>query len=362
MDQHRHQSRRTQAPGFTLVELLVVIAIIGILVALLLPAIQAAREAARRTKCVNNLKQIGLACLNYESANKTYPPGSLNADAVSINGLSWHVVILPYVEDEAVADQIEAFIEEYRRTHSGRDPDVYSFGAVNLVDFDLYQCPSDNKIEIVDKFNATMKSSSYSGVAGSYGGSPGALACPSTYTDANYLQTPCVGPSGGLVGHINIDGMIFPASYVKPSQISDGSSKTLMAGERWYQLRVWTAGNYYSVPYSPSGNARLTEKPPYTPVASASSACKNISWNIPPNPDLNSVGYYINHDNNSDRPPMPPGGQKTVSFNSLPFASFHTGIVNFVRADGGYEAVSDDIDPAVYAAMASRNGEDVANR
>jgi hypothetical protein len=59
---------------------------------------------------------------------------------------------------------------------------------------------------------------------------------------------------------------------------------------------------------------------------------------------------------------MPPGGQKTVSFNSLPFASFHTGIVNFVRADGGYEAVSDDIDPAVYAAMASRNGEDVANR
>src|SRR3954471_1252579 len=62
--------------GFTLVELLVVIAIIGILVALLLPAIQAAREAARRTKCLNNLHNMGLAILNYESAKKGYPPGS----------------------------------------------------------------------------------------------------------------------------------------------------------------------------------------------------------------------------------------------------------------------------------------------
>src|SRR3954462_14274961 len=90
-----HQPKRL---GFTLVELLVVIAIIGILVALLLPAIQAAREAARRTKCVNQLKNIGLACLNYESARKTYPPSSTNASNVNINGLSWHMLILPYVE------------------------------------------------------------------------------------------------------------------------------------------------------------------------------------------------------------------------------------------------------------------------
>jgi prepilin-type N-terminal cleavage/methylation domain-containing protein len=69
-------SARTKAAGFTLVELLVVIAIIGVLVALLLPAVQAAREAARRTQCVNNLKQMGIAIANHEAAKKVYPPGA----------------------------------------------------------------------------------------------------------------------------------------------------------------------------------------------------------------------------------------------------------------------------------------------
>src|SRR3954471_13300921 len=93
--------RRT---GFTLVELLVVIAIIGILVALLLPAIQSAREAARRTKCVNNLKNLGLACLNYESSRKTYPPSSTIATDISTNGLSWEVIVLPYIEEGGISE------------------------------------------------------------------------------------------------------------------------------------------------------------------------------------------------------------------------------------------------------------------
>jgi len=93
--------------GFTLVELLVVIAIIGVLVALLLPAVQAAREAARRSQCSNNLKQMGLAVLNYESTNKTLPPGSTSWDT-NIGGpyySTWAFDILPYLELQTLYDQ-----------------------------------------------------------------------------------------------------------------------------------------------------------------------------------------------------------------------------------------------------------------
>ena len=100
--------------GFTLVELLVVIAIIGILVGLLLPAVQAAREAARRMQCSNNLKQLGLAILNYESAIKRLPPGGLHlrdgfgADSSSTSwGPNWLTMLLPYVEQASLFNQYD---------------------------------------------------------------------------------------------------------------------------------------------------------------------------------------------------------------------------------------------------------------
>ena len=90
----------THRRAFTLVELLVVIAIIGILVALLLPAIQAAREAARRSQCVNNMKQLGLALLNYESSKKLLPYSIKRADTVTKRGLNnWAPAALPYIEE-----------------------------------------------------------------------------------------------------------------------------------------------------------------------------------------------------------------------------------------------------------------------
>jgi prepilin-type N-terminal cleavage/methylation domain-containing protein len=106
---HRHGLVRAILGAFTLIELLVVIAIIGVLVAILLPAIQAAREAARRTQCVNNLRQMGLAFANYHDARREFPTGGTepwhdegNAQSIHGKGYGWMVQILPYVEDTAL--------------------------------------------------------------------------------------------------------------------------------------------------------------------------------------------------------------------------------------------------------------------
>ena len=110
-----NRSSRTASRGFTLVELLVVIAIIGILVALLLPAIQAAREAARRAECINHLKQIGIGFLNHESTFKMLPGGGWNAVYVGDPELGhgklqpggWMYQILPFVEEQAIYNLTE---------------------------------------------------------------------------------------------------------------------------------------------------------------------------------------------------------------------------------------------------------------
>ena len=116
MDNPRAHVRSDTLHGFTLVELLVVIAIITILVVLLLPAIQSAREAARRVQCLNNLKQIGLALLAYHDASGSFPPGShwnraagADPDRVNEERLSenWVILILPFMEEQALYDRFD---------------------------------------------------------------------------------------------------------------------------------------------------------------------------------------------------------------------------------------------------------------
>src|SRR5687768_4399602 len=121
--------------GFTLVELLVVIAIIGILVALLLPAVQAAREAARRSQCQNNLKQWGLALQNFESAYKRYPHGS---EGSSIWGPSAHSYLLAVVEQGNVFDQMTQTIQ-----HGSSTSGVAQHEAASTVRAKVFACPSD---------------------------------------------------------------------------------------------------------------------------------------------------------------------------------------------------------------------------
>lgn len=149
---------RSSKRGFTLVELLVVIAIIGILVALLLPAIQAAREAARRSQCVNKVKQLGLAVLNYESARKLLPYANTpnvtpamrtgacagtTGTAVVSNGFRHHSIfsfILPYMEEQAVYDQID-FNYDWSDTVTNTKKGIKNFTAFQK-DIDTFICPS----------------------------------------------------------------------------------------------------------------------------------------------------------------------------------------------------------------------------
>ena len=133
--------RRPRPRGFTLVELLVVIAIIGVLVALLLPAVQAAREAARRIKCSNNLKQIGIGLANYEDAIKIYPPGAFWAYDPKDHPIKGSILLhlLPFIEQQNVYDQFDFSIFNLETQTTPK-----TFAALEGTVIKIYQCPSDD--------------------------------------------------------------------------------------------------------------------------------------------------------------------------------------------------------------------------
>jgi len=354
-DSHRRSPRGFSlacAAGFTLVELLVVIAIIGVLVALLLPAVQSAREAARRMSCQNNLKNIGLAALNYESTFGLLPPSSRNQTAPSKNGMSWPVIILPYIEQGALGEEVARRIKEFERRNPNTDAGAYNLGDLNDLRLDLYLCPSDTEVQ--GKFRQGSSSSSYSAIAGSFISRFNRLTGT---TPICAQEEYCV---GSAASGINTDGTMYPGSEIQFRKIIDGTSNTALVGERWYQLRIWTAGNYHGDNYC-RGKPQPCEMPVtgYTPQGAFSSAAKNLDERYPINASLNVVGYYVSHDNSRDRPTKPGNAPASMQYNNLLYASFHPGGANFTFVDGSVHFLDDSIDIDTYLAYGSRDGGEI---
>lgn len=221
-----HRSTCIRHRGFTLVELLVVIAIIGILVALLLPAVQSAREAARRSQCQNNLKQTGLAILNYESARNTLPPGSEilvpgYCRQSQCRGKGMFTAIMPYIESGALPDALNQLHE----TAATPNNDWYWLQLFHHRDSELslqlsdvavpiYQCPS-----VTDWPDVTARRDYY-GVIGGLGPIEIRRGSPDRQPEANSQW-----------GRVFTNGLFQLGDPIPLRRITDGTSNTFAVGE-----------------------------------------------------------------------------------------------------------------------------------
>jgi len=211
---------RNSRKGFTLIELLVVIAIIAVLISLLLPAVQSAREAARRAQCINNLKQIGLGIHNYESANGTFPLGSVAFGVPAVDcterGFSLFSLILASMEQTQVYNAIN-FNLSSRETINGVHAGASNRTAL-ITKISAFVCPSD-QIMTPDELSVSLNGysqSSYSGVAGT--------------NDIWHWWYDCA-PGQSYNPSVPADGVFGLSQNTPISRISDGTSNTLIVGE-----------------------------------------------------------------------------------------------------------------------------------
>ncbi|MFN3149942.1 DUF1559 domain-containing protein [Bremerella sp.] len=200
--------------GFTLVELLVVIAIIGVLIALLLPAVQQAREAARRMQCSNNMKQIGIALHNYHDTYRAMPAGWIYRGGNGQCNYGWAVAILPFIEQQNFYDQLDPgnipLYDRYNSSSTAADK------ALLQQRLEAYICPSDAAPELAksQKFGATDH---FDVAVSNY------VACAGWSNTPNYP-----------IRDLDAGGLFWGNSYLNFSDITDGTSNTLMIAEREY--------------------------------------------------------------------------------------------------------------------------------
>ncbi len=329
--------------GFTLIELLVVIAIIAVLVSILLPAVQQAREAARRSSCKNNLKQIGLALHNYESTYTRLPPGMAINPRVN-NNESWsvHGRILPFMEQGNFYDQIDL----QQAWGSTKNKDV-----VANAKLPCYFCPSDAQ-----------------------GGEPRTNTTVSLYC-INYgfnLGTWKVydprDNSGG-------DGMFFPNSSLKFADVTDGLSNTLFASEvkshqPYTRTAVYTTlpGSGQTIPSTASELTTIinlgTDKARWDP-GTAHSEWPNghghhSGFTTTMTPNTFVAFTYLGKTQDTDFASQQEGRDSgNPSFSAITSRSYHKGGVQSLMGDGAVRFISQNIDQGIWRALGSRGTGEV---
>jgi len=319
----RQRPRRGRAAGFTLVELLVVIAILGVLVGLLLPAVQMAREAARRSACTSNVRQLATALQTYASARRSFPVGR------TASGISTHAFLLPFVEQSdafAKVDPKKAWNDPF---HAG----------VAAWTVPVFRCPSDP-----------------------------APALPATYAGNNYRfnqgtgilwANPPTDPSDPNFGMPAPDGVFFLDSRVRTQDIPDGTSSTAALSEHGigdFDNGVATRNDTFwpvTTPATPDAATQQCEGIDQTNLGFQRFSNVGAPWLY----GYHSTTLYFHVSPPNRRSCMfPPGRIMTTA------KSGHAGGVNLAMCDASVRFVADAVDVGVWRAIGSRNqGESIAD-